>query len=82
MELWNCDNGCDFVGGPGDFYQLSKDNHLMLVCGSCVYDRQLSEWAVDFESDPRDTEYSLVGDGSTLTMINGVVIASSRRVAI
>lgn len=74
MELWNCDNGCDFVGGPGDFFQLSSPDggsHLMLVCGSCVYDSQLSEWAVDFESDPRDTEYSLVGSGSALTFLNG-----------
>ena len=78
IDLWNCDNGCGMVGGAGDFYQLSKDDHLMLVCGSCVYDRHLSEWTVDFDSDPRDTVYTL----DNLTMINGVVIVDSRRVTI
>lgn len=84
MELWNCDNGCDFVGGPGDFFQMSnpEDTHSMLVCGKCVYDQHLEDWSVDLEADPRYTPYSLVGDDSTLTMINGVVIASSRRVTI
>jgi hypothetical protein len=75
MELWNCDNGCDFLGGPGDFFQLSSPDgsKLMLVCGSCVYDRQLSEWAVDFESDPRDTIYTLSDERSALTFYNGVI---------
>ena len=74
MELWNCDNGCGFLGGPGDFFQMSspEGTHLMLVCGDCVYDSHLSEWNVDLESDPRDTVYSL----SDLTFYNGVITKS------
>ena len=71
MELWNCDNGCDFKGGAGEFFQMSSPDgsHLMLVCGECVYDRYLSEWVVDFGDDPRDVTYTL-GD---LTLENGVI---------
>ena len=62
MELWNCDNGCDFAGYPGDFFQMSspEGTHLMLVCKDCVYDSALSDWAVDFEADPRYTIYPYV----------------------
>jgi hypothetical protein len=71
MELWNCDNGCDFAGYAGEFTQMSSPdgNNLMLVCRDCVYDRYLEDWSVDGESDPRYTIYTL-GD---LTLENGVI---------
>jgi hypothetical protein len=71
MEKWNCDNGCDFVGYAGDFFQMASPdgNNLMLVCRDCVYDRYLEDWSVELESDPRYTIYTL-GD---LTLENGVI---------
>ena len=71
MELWNCDNGCDFAGYAGEFTQMASPDgsHLMLVCRDCVYDRYLSDWTVELEEDPRDTVYTL-GD---LTLENGVI---------
>lgn len=73
MEKWNCDNGCDFVGYPGDFFQMSSPDgsKLMLVCGDCVYDSHLEDWNVDLESDPRYTIYTMSDERSTLTFLNG-----------
>ena len=75
MEKWNCDNGCDFVGYPGDFFQMSSPDgsKLMLVCGDCVYDKHLEDWNVDLESDPRYTIYTMSDDRSALTFYNGVI---------
>lgn len=46
MEKWNCDNGCDFVGYPGDFFQMAspEGTHLMLVCKSCAYELEDEGW--------------------------------------
>ena len=46
MEKWNCDNGCDFVGYPGDFFQMASPagTHLMLVCKSCAYELEAEGW--------------------------------------
>lgn len=77
MELWNCDNGCDFKGGAGDFFQMASPDggsHLMLVCGNCVYDRYLEDWTVELEADPRYTVYSMEDiDGSSISILNGVI---------
>lgn len=74
MELWNCDNGCDFAGYPGDFFQMAspEGTHLMLVCKDCVYDTHLEDWTVELEADPR---YTIVTSGS-------VELLRSRRVTI
>lgn len=73
MEKWNCDNGCDFVGYAGDFFQMSSPDgsKVMLVCGDCVYDSHLEDWNVDLESDPRYTIYTMSDERSTLTFLNG-----------
>ena len=73
MEKWNCDNGCDFVGYAGDFFQMSSPDgsRVMLVCGDCVYDSHLEDWNVDLESDPRYTIYTMSDERSTLTFLNG-----------
>ena len=75
MEKWNCDNGCDFVGYAGDFFQMSSPDgsRVMLVCGDCVYDSHLEDWNVDLESDPRYTIYTMSDERSTLTFLNGNV---------
>jgi hypothetical protein len=75
MEKWNCDNGCDFVGYAGDFFQMSnpENTHVMLVCRDCVYDKHLEDWNVDLESDPRYTIYTLSDERSALTFYNGVI---------
>ena len=73
MEKWNCDNGCDFVGYAGEFFQMSSPDgsKVMLVCGDCVYDSHLEDWNVDLESDPRYTIYTMSDERSTLTFLNG-----------
>ena len=75
MEKWNCDNGCDFVGYAGDFFQMSSPDgsRVMLVCGDCVYDSHLEDWNVDLESDPRYTIFTMSDERSTLTFLNGNV---------
>ena len=75
MEKWNCDNGCDFVGYAGDFFQMSnpEDTHTMLVCGDCVYDPHLEDWRVDLEGDPRYTIFTLSDDVTAHTFYNGVI---------